>query len=265
MIRDTDCDKVEAEILELFREIRSVSSPDSSSLEEAVDRAIIEGRNFKQWQESMLPLGNVCLFQNTDDGLLPAGKIRMIRFPFLRLFRKKIGAGGSKSRLEIWNCDKNNQPVFPLSRIGLTGIRETGPLRLEEPLRDDLFLNIEIWRNEQNVFVKAGLSNRRSKISRIAESVRNLNTIGAETLEYWQKTIKVALMEGALPLLLIVSSMVMVPAIMLLHHDTDRSRDNNYSRSNPGPDEDQILGQKCFKQMCGDPKYLSDTDTVNGA
>ena len=194
---------------------------------------------------------------------MPAGKFRFIR---LALFRKKIsGAGLDGSQIEIWNCDRNNKPIFPLSRIALPDIAETRPIRIEEPLRNDLFLNLEIWREGPDVFIRAGLNNPNSVASRIRESVKQLNEAGAGAVWYWQKMIRSVVMEGALPLLLIVLSLVLIPAAMRSHKDTGQSGENNYSRSNSGPDEDQILGQKCFKQMCGDPKYLSDTDTVNGA
>ena len=266
MIRDKDCDKVEAEIFELFKEIRKVASPDRNSLEDAVERAIEEGRRFKEWQESRRPLDNVRPFQNRSGELLPAGKFRFMRFPVLRLFRKKIGGAVSAgSQIEIWNCDANNKPVFPLSRIDLPDIAETGPLRIDEPLRDDLILNLEIQRNRDDVFIRAGLNHPHSVVSRIGESMKQLNKIGVRAVWYWQKMIRSFVMESALPMLLIVLSLVLIPAAMRSHKETGKSGENNYSQSNAGPNEEQILSQKCFKQMCGDPKYLSDTDTVNGA
>ena len=266
MIRDRDCDKVEAEIFELFGEIRKVASPHRNSLEDTVKRAIGEGKRFKQWQKSARPLDNVRLFQNRNGELLPAGKFPFVRFPVLKLFRKKIG--GTRfdgSQIEIWNCDADNKPIFPLSRIALPDIGNAGPLKIEEHLRNDLFLNLEIWREGPDVFIRAGLNDPNSVVSRIRESVKQLNEAGARAAGYWQKMIRSFVIEGALPLLLIVLSLVLIPAAMRSHKDTGQSGENNYSRSNSGPDEDQILGQKCFKQMCGDPKYLSDTDTVNGA
>lgn len=264
MIRD--CEKVEAEIFELFGEIRKVASPHRNSLEDAVKRAIGEGRRFKQWQMSKRPLDNVRLFQNREGELLPAGKFPFARFPVLRLFRKKIGGVGlDGSRIEIWNCDRDNKPIFPLSRTALPDIAETGPIRIGEALRNDLSLNLEIWRNGPDVFIRAGLNNPNSVVSMIGESMKRLNEAGAGAVWYWQKMIRSFVIEGALPLLLVVLSLVLIPAAMRSHKDTRQSGENNYSRSNAGPDEDRILGQKCFKQMCGDPKYLSDTDTVNGA
>jgi len=263
MIRDRDCDKVEAEIFELFGEIRKVASPDRNSLEDAVKRAIGEGRRFKQWQKSARSLDNVRLFQNRVGELLPVGK-----FPFIKLalFRKKIGGAAlDGSQIEIWNCDKNDKPIFPLSRIALPEIAETSPVSVKERLRNDLFLNLEIWRERHDVFIRAGLNNPTSAASRIRESVKQLNEAGAGVMWYWQKMIRSVVVEGALPLLLIVLSLVLIPAAMRSQKDTGQSGENNYSRSNAAPNEDQILGQKCFKQMCGDPKYLSDTDTVNGA
>jgi hypothetical protein len=266
MIRNRDCDKVEAEIFELFGEIRKVASPEGNSLENAVKRAIGEGRRFKQWQKSARPLDNVRLFQKGEGELLPAGKFPFVRFPVLNLFRKKIiGAGLDGSQIEIWNCDRDDKPIFPLSRIALTDIAETRSLKIEESLQNDLSLNLEIWREGHDVFIRAGLKNRNSVASRVRESMKRLIETGAGAAWYWQKMIRSVVMEGALPLLLVVLILVLIPAAMRSHKDTGQPEGNNYSRSNAGPDEDQILGQKCFKQMCGDPKYLSDTDTVNGA
>lgn len=263
---DTDCGKVEAEILELFQEIRNVASPGRNSLEDAIGRAIAQGKRFKHWQESRLPLRNVRLFRNSNDELLPAGKFRLLRFPFLRGFRKKVKAADiTASRLEIWSCDESNRPDFPLSRIGVTDISENGPLKIEESLRDDLSLNLEIWRNERGVFVNVALTNPLSKRSALGDAAKKLNNIYAEAAGNWKKMIKFAVMEGALPLLMIVLGLVLIPAAMRSHNDARQPGDDSYSQSKAGPDENQILGQKCFKQMCGDPKYLTDTDTVNGA
>lgn len=266
MIRDKECDRIEAEISELFREIRKVASPDKTSLEDAIEKAMEEGKRFKEWQESNRPLGNLSLVQNIEDDLLPAGKFRFVRFPVLRLFRKKVSAAGQNlSQLEIWNCDRKNKPIFPLARIDSSDIAENRRLRIVEPLRNDLRLNLEIWRKESSVFIRAGVNNPNSMLSRIAGSMNRLNEAGAGAVEYWQKMARSFVMEGALPLLLIVLSLVVIPAAMRSNRDTGQAGENKYSRSNAGPNEDEILGQKCFKQMCGDPKYLSDTDTVNGA
>lgn len=265
MYKDRNCDQIEAETFELFRGIKTAASSESLSLEEALGRAIAEGKNFRQWQASGRPLGNVRLFLMRNDKLLPAGKFRFIRFPVLKLFRKKVGGAGlDGSRIEIWNCDRNNMPIFPLSRIKLSDIGETRPTRIEEPLRKDLFLNLEIGREGPDVLIRAGLNNPNSAASRIRESMKQLNEAGAGAVWYWQKMIRSVVMEGALPLLLIVLSLVVIPPAMRSHKDKGQSGENNYSRSNTAPDEDQILGQKCFKHLCGDPKYLSDTDTVNG-
>jgi hypothetical protein len=264
MIRN--CEKVEAEIFELFGEIRKVASPHRNSLEDTVKRAIGEGRRFKQWQMSGRPLDNVRLFQNKEGELLPAGKFRFIRFPVLSLFRKKIGAVGlDGSRIEIWNCDTDDKPIFPLSRIALPDIAETGPIRIEEPLRNDLSLNLEIWRSGLDVFIRAGLKNPVSAVFRIGESVKQLNEAGAGAVWYWQKMIRSGVMVGALPLVLIVLTLVLVPSVMRSNNDTGPARDDIYTQSHSEFDENQILGQKCFKHLCGDPKYVSDTDTVNGA
>ena len=265
-LKDTDCREVEAEILELFQEIRKVASPGRNSLEDAIGRAIAEGKRFKLWQESRLPLRNVRLFRNLNDELLPAGKFRLVRFPVLRWFRRKIKAKVvNASRLEVWSCDEHNRPDFPLSRIGLPDVPDTGPLTIEESLRDDLSLNLEIRRNERGLFINMKLTDPVSKNFSPGETVKKLSRLFGEAVGNWQKMIKFGVMEAALPVLMIVLSLVLIPAAMRSLSDAGQPGDDNYSRSNAGPDENQILGQKCFKQMCGDPKYLSDTDTVNGA
>lgn len=146
-----NCRELEDQFAGLFDYLHSVADPRSISLEELLRKAVDEEKKFAEWKRSERPLKNMRLFHKINGALIP-----IVQQYQMSLFDSLEGTVSLEmmedSQFEVWHCDENHRPHFPLYRIALSKICKTGKLVVNEKLRDDCWLKIQAERQNDFVF-----------------------------------------------------------------------------------------------------------------
>jgi hypothetical protein len=168
----SECDKLDGEIKHIFDGLKLVGSPKNYSLDEVLEKAIIEEKEFTKWEQSGKPLENIRFFQNTNDKLKPltVGRLSANK-SFEENFKLEIN---ENSQFEIWECNEDNSRQFPLYRILFSKIIGETKLIIREQLRKEFTLNIEVERKENSLCFKVSSCSSLLMFKESEKSTENL-------------------------------------------------------------------------------------------
>jgi hypothetical protein len=110
-----------------------------ASLDTVLESVIREGDAFVKWSEGSEPLRNLQLVRKTGGLELPQSLISRTKERFhIDLQRTE------DSQLEIWECDEENAPRFPVLRLPLSTVEGSGRKQIRQALRSDISLSLNI-------------------------------------------------------------------------------------------------------------------------
>jgi hypothetical protein len=267
-----ECDELDAEIKSIFDELRLVGSSQNYSLDEVLEKALIEEKEFTKWKQSGKPLENIRFFQNTNDKLKPLAVEKVSANKTLEdTFECKIT---ENSQFEIWECDKDkdNSRQFPLYRILLSKIINENKLVINEQLRKDFTLNIEAERTEDSLSFKVSFP---SFIVENKEKVRVPNFISTtlntyykfkdstgffmwEAYNFWLKKFqRLQFREVAASFSILIICLIIAEFILPL----ESSAQVNKAIKQKSIIKDEVfLTVECNRQQCNDPEYMKKTN-----
>jgi hypothetical protein len=285
---DTECDRLEAEIRGLVNCLKLAVDPCKTSLQEAINTTISEGKEFKKWQETRQPLDNIWLFQRTGDEFTAIGQFHSLRFSLFKSFRTIFRLVFSEgSQFEIWACERKNEPVVPLFKALLSTFKEGSVSVIEESLRSDLSLKIVAqretnlisfdlmfsnlsWENEMNTSSAAQSNKGIGGVDMIPSPVLTFKTPNAalwsrvtDIWSDWKEAIRQDLMKSAVLKYAVLFSILLVLVTTTLFSEqvpltVNAGGDAPQAEVGIIPEESyDILRNSCYKKLCNDPQYLT--------
>lgn len=140
----------------IFDLLNLVDDLQTNSLDDVLEKAIDEGNKFLEWKKSKKDLENIQIFQKTGNEFKHISQHERLSASQSLEMTIKLKAQ-IDSQFEIWECDKSSSRLFPLYRIPFSKIAEGAELLINEPLRKDFLLNIEVKREEKFLFFKIAM------------------------------------------------------------------------------------------------------------
>lgn len=124
-----------------LRKLRSTTDPEKHSLTETLQMNIEQNKKFVEWRLSNKPLGKFQFFRRTGDEKKPVNMAPRLEFSD-STYSLSFGVGEIENTFfEIWHCDEQFQPDFPLYRLELETCME-GAFNHTERLRDNIEFNL---------------------------------------------------------------------------------------------------------------------------
>lgn len=130
------------EIINMLRSIQLIGDLKRNPLDQLLRKAVIEADRFGTWKNSGEPLNNIRFFHKINDKYVPVVQQYQMSFFYVLKNVVRIRMIGD-SQFEVWECDENDDRLFPLYRLPASEIYEGRGLFVGEKLRDNCALRIK--------------------------------------------------------------------------------------------------------------------------